>query len=226
MKTRETKQKDLALLKESLENSKSAIIVSFKGASVAKDWELRKTIREAGAHYRVVKNTLARLAVKGTDFEQANDAFKGVSAIAWTDKDPVVLSKAISKFIKDNSDVYSFKSGVVDGKVIDFKQLGVIANLPSKEELIAKLLYVLNAQAQRLVTVINAVPRDLAIVIKQIGEKAPESRTQAAGPAPADQEAGAAVAAAEGSEATAEEAPAEAKAEDSTPDAGSGEKAE
>ncbi|MCV5090634.1 hypothetical protein OFC13_28810, partial [Escherichia coli] len=90
------------------------------------------------------------------DFEQANDAFKGVSAIAWTDKDPVVLSKAISKFIKDNSDVYSFKSGVVDGKVIDFKQLGVIANLPSKEELIAKLLYVLNAQAQRLVTVINA----------------------------------------------------------------------
>ncbi|MCV4860197.1 hypothetical protein OFB63_29545, partial [Escherichia coli] len=106
---------------------------------------------------------------------------------------PVVLSKAISKFIKDNSDVYSFKSGVVDGKVIDFKQLGVIANLPSKEELIAKLLYVLNAQAQRLVTVINAVPRDLAIVIKQIGEKAPESRTQASGPAPADQEAGAAV---------------------------------
>lgn len=176
MKTRETKQKELALLKESLGKSNSAIIVSFNGVSVVKDWELRRTIREAGAEYRVVKNTIARLAVRGTDFEQASDAFKGVSAIAWTEKDPVVLSKAISKFIKDNADIYSFKSGVVDGKVIDFNQLGVIANLPSKEDLIAKLLFVLNAQAQRLVTVINAVPRNLAVVVKQIGEKAPESR--------------------------------------------------
>lgn len=221
MKTRETKQRDLALLKESLGNSKSAIIVSFKGASVAKDWELRKTIREAGAHYRVVKNTLARLAVQGTDFEQASDAFKGVSAIAWTDTDPVILSKAISKFIKDNSDVYSFKSGVVDGKVIDFNQLGVIANLPSKEELIAKLLFVLNAQAQRLVTVINAVPRDLAIVIKQIGEKAPESRasaqsqassTEAAADSPAA-EAATPEATAPADEAAASETTAEEKAE-------------
>src|SRR4030095_621587 len=86
---------------------------------------------------------------------------------------PVVLTKAISKFMKDNADTYTFKTGVVDGNLVDLEKLTTIANLPSKEELISKLLFVLNAQAQRIVTVINAVPRDLAIVIKQIGDKAP-----------------------------------------------------
>jgi large subunit ribosomal protein L10 len=171
MKTRETKQNDLNALTASLAASKSAMVVSFKGVSVTKDQEFRNSIREAGAKYEVVKNTLARIAVKGTDFEQASDHFKGVTAIAWTENDPVVLTKAISKFMKDNADIYSFKTGVVDGNLIDFTQLNTIANLPSKEELISKLLFVLNAQAQRIVTVINAVPRDLAVVIKQIGEQ-------------------------------------------------------
>lgn len=171
MKTRETKAKDLAALTESLQNAKSAMVVSFKSLTVAKDQEFRNNLRAAGAQYKVVKNTLARLAVKGTDYEQATDAFKGVTAIAWTDSDPVVLSKAISKFMKDNADHYTFKTGVVDGKLVDLKQVTEIASLPSKEELISKLLYVLNAQAQRIVTVINAVPRDLAVVIKQIGEQ-------------------------------------------------------
>lgn len=173
MKTRETKAKDLAALTESLQNAKSAMIVSFSGLSVAKDQEFRNGLRAAGANYRVVKNTLARLAVRGTDFEQASEAFRGVTAIAWTDSDPVVLSKAISKFMKENADIYTFKTGVVDGKLVDFSQVTAIASLPSKEELISKLLFVINAQAQRLVTVINAVPRDLAVVIKQIGDKAP-----------------------------------------------------
>lgn len=176
MKTRETKQRDLDALTASLQNSTSAMIVSFKNLTVAKDIEFRNNLREAGAKYQVVKNTLARIAVKGTDYEQATDAFKGVTAIAWTDGDPVVLTKAISKFMKDNADNYTFKSGVVDGKLVDLQQLTTIASLPSKEELISKLLYVINAQAQRLVTVINAVPRDLAIVIKQIGEKDTASR--------------------------------------------------
>lgn len=171
MKTRETKAKDLAALTESLQNSKSAMVISFKGLTVTKDQEFRNSLREAGAKYQVVKNTLARMAVKGTDFEQATEAFKGVTAIAWTENDPVVLSKAISKFMKDNADIYTFKTGVVDGKLVDLKQLQTIASLPSKEELISKLLFVLNAQAQRIVTVINAVPRDLAVVIKQIGEQ-------------------------------------------------------
>lgn len=176
MKSRETKQKDLVALTESLQNAKSAMVVSFAKLSVNKDQEFRNSLREAGAKYQVVKNTLARIAVKGTDFERATESFKGVTAIAWTENDPVVLSKAISKFMKDNADIYTFKSGVVDGKLVDLAQVTSIASLPSKEELISKLLYVLNAQAQRLVTVINAVPRDLAVVIKQIGEKDPASR--------------------------------------------------
>src|SRR2546421_3821707 len=171
MKTRETKQRDLDVLTQSLQNSTSAMVVSFSGVTVAKDQEFRDRLREAGARYQVVKNTLARIAIRGTQFEGVSEAFKGVTAIAWTDSDPVVLSKAISKFMKDNADHFTFKTGVVDGKAVDLTQLTTIANLPSKEELISKLLYVLNAQAQRIVTVINAVPRNLAVVIKQIGDQ-------------------------------------------------------
>jgi large subunit ribosomal protein L10 len=171
MKSRETKQQDLAALTASLQNSKSAMLVSFSGVTVQKDQEFRNSIREAGAKYEVVKNTLARIAVKGTQFEDVTGHFKGVTAIAWTDNDPVVLTKAISKFMKDNAELYTFKTGVVDGSLIDLAQLTTIANLPSKEELMSKLLFVINAQAQRLVTVISAVPRNLAIVVKQIGEQ-------------------------------------------------------
>lgn len=207
MKSRETKQTDLNALTESLQNSTSAMVVSFSKLTVTKDQEFRNQLREAGAKYQVVKNTLARIAVKGTQFEDATEAFKGVTAIAWTDGDPVVLSKAVSKFMKDNANIYTFKTGVVDGKVVNLEQLGVIANLPSKEELISKLLYVINAQAQGIVTVINAVPRDLAVVIKQIGEQ--EGRS-AGSPAPATEAAPAEEApAAEVEAAPAEEAPAE-----------------
>jgi len=215
MKTRETKQRDLEALTQSLQSAKSAMVVSFAGLSVNKDQEFRNTLRSAGAKYQVVKNTLARRAVKDTQFEQAAESFKGVTAIAWTDGDPVVLSKAMSKFMKDNADIYTFKTGVVDGKLIDAKQLSTIASLPSKEELISKLLYVINAQAQRLVTVINAVPRDLAVVIKQIGDKAPAgeaSKAEAKAEEPAPEEA-APVATEEAASAATEEAPAVATEE-------------
>ena len=180
MKSRETKQNDLTALTESLQNSTSAMVVSFTKLTVTKDQEFRSSLREAGAKYQVVKNTLARIAVKGTQFEDATESFKGVTALAWTDGDPVVLSKAISKFMKDNSAIYTFKSGVIDGRLVDLTQLTTIANLPSKEELISKLLWVLNSSAERLVTVINAVPRDLAVVIKLIGESKPAVAAPAA----------------------------------------------
>lgn len=180
MKNRETKANDLAALTESLKTSTSAMVVSFTGLTVTKDQEFRNSLREAGAEYQVVKNTLARIAVKGTQFEDATEHFKGVTAIAWTQNDPVVLSKAISKFMKDNAEVYTFKTGVVDGKLVDLAQLTTIANLPSKEELISKLLWVINSSAQGIVTVINAVPRDLAVVIKQIGEAKPAGAADAA----------------------------------------------
>src|SRR4051794_8267194 len=205
MKSRETKQKDLNALQESLQSSKSAVLVSFSKLTVTKDQEFRTSIREAGAEYQVVKNTLARIAVKGTQFEEATEYFKGVTAIAWTQNDPVVLTKAVSKFLKDNADVYNYKTGVVDGKVIDFTQLQTIANLPSKEELISKLLFVLNSPATGIASVINAVPRNLAIVIKQIGDEKPadaaapaaEAKAEEAAPAEAPAEAAAPEAAAE-----------------------------
>ena len=210
MKSRETKQRDLEALTQSLQSAKSAMVVSFAGLTVNKDQEFRNALRTAGANYQVVKNTLARRAVKDTQFEQAAESFKGVTAIAWTNGDSVVLSKAMSKFMKDNADKYTFKTGVVDGKLIDVKQLTTIASLPSKEELISKLLFVLNAQAQRIVTVINAVPRDLAVVIKQIGDKAPAGNAPAveakSEPAPANEEP-APVATEEDAPAAAEEAP-------------------
>ena len=182
MKTRERKQQDLNALTEQLNNSKSAMIVSFNKLTVTKDQEFRNRLRDAGAQFQVVKNTLARLAVKGTPYEEASEHFKGVTGIAWTENDAVVLSKAVSKFIKDNADIYTFKAGIVEGKVVDLKQVTAIASLPSKEELISKLMFVINAQAQRIVTVINAVPRNLAIVVKQIGELPAEQKGAAKAP--------------------------------------------
>jgi large subunit ribosomal protein L10 len=178
MKTRERKQEDLNALTTELGNSKSAMIVGFNKLTVNKDQEFRNQLRQAGAKYQVVKNTIARLAVKGTPYEDASEFFKGVTGIVWTENDPVVLSKAISKFIKENADFYTLKAGIVDGKVVNQKQVEAIASLPSKEELLSQLLYVINAQAERIVTVINAVPRDLVSVIKQIGDEKPETAAE------------------------------------------------
>ena len=118
--------------------------------------------------YSVVKNTLARKAAAGTPLEPMADQFKGVTAVALSASDPVGLSKAISKFAKANPEIFSFKVGLVEGKVIELKDVESIANLPSREELISKMLFLINAQAQRLVTVIQAVPRNLAVVMEQV----------------------------------------------------------
>lgn len=178
MKTRAEKQEILNTLTEGFQNSKSAMVVSFNKLNVSKDQEFRNQLRNVGANYQVVKNTLARLAVKGTQLEGATEHFKGVTAVAWTNDDPVVLSKTVSKFVKDNGEVFTFKIGVVDGKVVDLKQVETIASLPSKEELISKILFLLNAPAQRIATVINAVPRNLAVVIKQIGDAKPQTQPE------------------------------------------------
>ena len=171
MKSKAQKQKDLEALTEQFKNAKAAMVVGFKGMTVPKDQELRNQLREAGVTYSVVKNTLARKAAEGTPLEQASDQFKGVTAIALGGQDPVGLSKAITKFTKTNPDIFKFKVGIVEGKVVELRDVEAIASLPSKEELIAKVLFLINAQAQRLVTVISAVPRNLAVVIKQIGDQ-------------------------------------------------------
>src|SRR5258705_9195076 len=171
MKTKAQKQKDLEALTEQFKNAKAAMLVGFKGMTVSKDQELRNQLREAGVSYAVVKNTLARKASEGTVLEPARDQFKGVTAVALSNSDPVGLSKAIAKFSKANPEIFSFKVGIVEGKVVALKDVEAIASLPSKEELISKGLFLINCQAQRLVTVISAVPRNLAIVVKQIGEQ-------------------------------------------------------
>ena len=171
MKTKARKQKDLEALSEQFKQAKAAMLVGFKGLTVAKDQELRNQLREAGLTYEVVKNTLARKAAAGTALEQASDQFKGVTAVALSREDPVNLSKAIAKFTKANPDIFTFKARIVEGKVVALKDVEAIASLPSKEELVSKVLFLVNCQAQRLVTVLSAVPRNLAIVIKQIGEQ-------------------------------------------------------
>jgi large subunit ribosomal protein L10 len=171
MKTKAQKQKDLEALTEQFQKAQAAMVVGFQKMTVAKDQELRNQLREAGVSYEVVKNTLARKAAEGTPFEAAQEHFKGVTAVALSAGDPVALSKAISKFTKANPDIFTFKAGVVEGKVVALKDVEAIASLPSKEELISKVMFLINCQAQRLVTVISAVPRNLAIVIKQIGDQ-------------------------------------------------------
>jgi large subunit ribosomal protein L10 len=171
MKSKKTKQTDLDALTQQFQDASAAMVVGFNKLTVAKDQELRAQLRNAGAEYKVVKNTLARRAAKGTPFEQAEEHFKGVSAVAFVKDDGIALSKTLTKFIKDNPEVFSFKAGIVEGKVIDLGGIQTLASLPSKEELMSKLLFLLNAPAQRLATVIKAVPRNLAIVVKQASEK-------------------------------------------------------
>ena len=168
MKNRQQKQKDLEALAEQFKNANAAMLVSFKKMTVAKDQELRRQLREAGVSYSVVKNTLARKASAGTPLEALADEFKGVTAVALSPTDPVGLSKAIAKFTKANAEIFSFKVGFVEGKVVELKEVEAIASLPSREELLSKVLFLINCQAQRLVTVINAVPRNLAVVIDQV----------------------------------------------------------
>ena len=171
MKSKAQKQKDLEALTEQIKAAKAAMLVGFQGMTVPKDQELRNQLREAGVSYEVVKNTLARKAAEGTDLEKAVDQFKGVTAVALTTTDAVSLSKAITKFSKANPDIFKFKVGIVEGSVVALKDVEAIASLPSKEELISKVMFLLNAQAQRLATVLSAVPRNLAIVVKQISDQ-------------------------------------------------------
>ena len=168
MKTRKQKQEDLDALAEQFKKAHAAMLVSFKKMTVPKDQELRRQLREAGVTYSVVKNTLARKAAAGTPLEPLADEFKGVTGVALSTSDPVGLSKAISKFTKANAEIFSFKVGLVEGRVLDLKQVEAIANLPSREDLISKMLFLINAQAQRLVTVIQAVPRNLVVVMDQV----------------------------------------------------------
>ncbi len=206
--SRATKAKKVAVLTKELETSTSAIIGTFTGLTASKDFDLRKTVRAAGGSYHVVKNKLAAKASQGSKIEAALQGLKGVSAVAYTSGDPVVLAKALSTWVKDNAE-FTFKLGIVDGEVLNVQQISELATMPGKEELFSKLLFLIQSPAQRLATVINATGRDLAVVINQAVEKEKFS----AGAAPAATEAPVAEAPTTEAAAPAAEAPSAAAAD-------------
>ncbi len=168
--TRAKKTEQVEKLGTELQRVSTVIVTTYSKLTVAQDYELRKLLRSSGAKYTVVKNTLAERAAKGTKAEEALKGLSGVTSIAYTEGDPVALAKALSKYAKDNPE-FSFKTGVVEGRVISIKEIESLATMPSKEEIYSKLLFLIQAPAQRLVTAMNAVGRDLAVVINQGVEK-------------------------------------------------------
>ncbi len=168
--SRSQKTENVEKLASELKNSTSAIIGTFTGLNASKDSDLRKTVRTAGGSYHVVKNKLAARAGEGTEIEAALKGLKGVSAVAYTSGDPVTLAKALSTWVKDNSE-FTFKLAIVDGQLLSVEEIGALATMPGKEELFSKLLFLINSPAQRLATVINATGRDLAVVINQAVEQ-------------------------------------------------------
>jgi large subunit ribosomal protein L10 len=168
--TKQKKAEKVTALAAELEGSSSAIVGTFAKLTVAQDYSLRKVVRDAGGKYRVLKNKLASRASKGTKIEAALQGLKGVSSVAYTAGDPVALTKAISTWVTENAE-FTFKLGIVDGKVIGVEEIKQLATMPGREELFSKLLYLINAPAQRLATVIAATGRDLAIVVNQAVEQ-------------------------------------------------------
>jgi large subunit ribosomal protein L10 len=168
--TKAKKNEKVKMLASELESSTSAIIGTFKGLTASKDFELRKVIRGAGGSYHVVKNKLAAKSSEGTKVEAALQGLKGVNSVAYTSGDPVALAKALSTWVKDNAE-YTFKLGIVDGRVITVAEIDSLAKLPGKEELFSKLLFLIQSPAQRLATVINATGRNLAVVVNMAAEQ-------------------------------------------------------
>lgn len=168
--TKAKKNEKVQQLAAELESSTSAIIGTFAGLTASKDFELRKTVRAAGGKYHVVKNKLAARSASGTKVEAALQGLKGVSSVAYTSGDPVALAKALSTWVKDNAE-FTFKLAIVDGKVLSVPEIDALAKLPGKEELFSKLLFLINAPATRLATVLNATGRNLAVVVNQAVEQ-------------------------------------------------------
>ena len=141
-------------------------MTGYEKLRVGQDFELRKVVRGAKGKYRVVKNSLAEVASEGTPAGQVLKNLRGMTSVAYTFDDPVALAKALTTYAKTNPS-FTFKAGVVEGRVIDVKAIQDLASMPPREEILAKLLYLINAPAQRLVTAIGAVGRNLAVVVDQ-----------------------------------------------------------
>src|SRR5579862_4586192 len=166
MKKKEDKNKDLASLQQDLANLKNLFVTGYEKTKVSQDFELRKVVRNAGGKYRVIKNNLAEIAGEGTPSQQVLKDLRGMTSLAYTTDDPVALAKALTAYAKTNP-TFTFKAGLVEGRVIDVKSIQELASLPSREEILSKVLYLIQASAQRLVVTLSGVGRNLAVVVDQ-----------------------------------------------------------
>jgi large subunit ribosomal protein L10 len=166
---RDEKFREIEALNQEFKKAQNLFLAGFQGMTVSQDAELRRSLRATGSQYKVVKNTLAKRAAQDTPVAPLQDKFSGTTAVAYNEKDPVALAKALTAFAKNNP-VFVFKAGVVEGRVVSLNDLEQIANLPSKGELISKLMFLLKSQAQWLASVLSGVSRNLAAVVNQASE--------------------------------------------------------
>lgn len=166
MKKRQEKRKESEELRKEIEQVDNLFVLGFEKLTVSRDFQLRKAVRSAGGRYKVVKNTLAAKASQGTKSEEVMKDLAGMTSVAYTASDPVALAKALTAYAKENP-AFRFKAGLVEGRAIDISAISELASLPSREEMFGKLLYLIQAPAQRLVTAINGVARNVAVVVGQ-----------------------------------------------------------
>ena len=166
MKKKAEKKSQAEELRAELATVSTVILSTFQGITVEQDTQLRRTVEAAGGNYKVVKNTVAERAAEGTPTEGLLKNLKGTNSIAYTKTDPVALAKILTKVAKD-APAFQFRAGWVEGRVISIQEIGQLALLPSKEELISKIMFMLNAPAQRVASALSALPRNVAVVVSE-----------------------------------------------------------